>query len=68
MSVDESLLNGKRVLLVWHGGHSPEAIQSVVEGLREKAGGGAAVLLEHADRLNIGTYTSSTKTRLWYHL
>ena len=56
MSVDERLLSGKRVLLVWHGGHSPESIQSVVEGLREKAGGGgAAVLLEHADRLNIGT-------------
>ena len=53
---DASLLSGKRVLLVRYGGHSPEAVQSVVEGLREKAGGGTAVLLEHADRLNIGTF------------
>lgn len=54
MSVDEGLVSGKRVLLVWHGGHSPEAMQPVVEGLREKAGGGGTVLLEHAERLTIG--------------
>ena len=50
LSVDASPLSGP-VGVAWR----PEAIQSVVEGLGEKAGGGVAVLLEHADRLNIGT-------------
>ena len=54
MSVSEDLVRGKRALLVWHGGHSPEALQPVVEGLREKAGSDGTVLLEHAQRLNIG--------------
>ena len=54
MSVSKTLLSGGRVLLVWHGGHSPEAVQSVVKGLREEAGDKATVLLEHADRLNMG--------------
>ena len=54
MSVSEDLVRGKRVLLVWHGGHSPEALQPVVEGLREKAGNEGTVLLEHTQRLNIG--------------
>lgn len=54
MSVSEELVRGKKVLLVWHGGHSPDALQPVVEGLREKAGNDGTVLLEHAQRLNIG--------------
>ena len=54
MSVPEELVSGKKVLLVWHGGHTPEAIQPVVEGLREKAGSEGVVLLEHADRLTMG--------------
>ena len=54
MSVSEELVRGKRVLLVWHGGHSPDALQPVVEGLREKAGSEGTVLLEHAQRLSIG--------------
>ena len=54
MSVSEELVRGKKVLLVWHGGHSPDALQPVVEGLREKAGNDGTVLLEHAQRLDIG--------------
>lgn len=54
MSVSEEVVRGKKVLLVWHGGHSPEALQPVVEGLRAKAGNDGTVLLEHAQRLNIG--------------
>ena len=54
MSVSEELVRGKKVLLVWHGGHSPDALQPVVEGLRAKAGNDGTVLLEHAQRLNIG--------------
>lgn len=56
MDVPESLVSGKKVLLVWHGGHSPEAIQPVVERLREKAAeSGGSVMLEHAERLAIGS-------------
>ena len=54
MDVPDELVSGKRVLLVWHGGHTPEAIQPAVERLRKKAGSGGAVMLEHADRLIVG--------------
>lgn len=53
-------MRGKRVLLVWHGGHSPEALQPVVEGLREKAGNEGTVLLEHEQRLNIAGHSASS--------
>ena len=61
MSVPEDMLSGKKVLLVWHGGHTPEAIQPVVEGLREKVGSGGSVSLEHAERLTIGRYMYTDK-------
>lgn len=54
MEVSSSLVAGKRVLLIWHGGSATEAVQDVVGDLRQKAGGNGEVLLEHAQRLLMG--------------
>ena len=65
MEVPQELLAGGRVLVLWHQAHRPEAMQSVLEGLRERVGGGE-VLLEHAERLILGEtifYTSSLNPR-----
>lgn len=51
MEVPESVLTGKRVLVVWHGGSRTESIQEVVENLRGKTGERGKVLLEHSERL-----------------
>lgn len=57
-AVPETLLQGRRSLLIWHGGHEAEKIQPLVEGLRRKAAAGGrvagSVLLEHAERLLLG--------------
>lgn len=60
MEVSSSLVSGKRVLLIWHGGNSTETIQQAVEDLRLKAGENGAVLLEHAERLLMASHTASS--------
>lgn len=54
MEVSVSLVGGKRILLLWHGGNTSERIQQVVEDLKVKCGESGTVLLEHADRLLMG--------------
>lgn len=54
MEVSSSLVAGKRVLLIWHGGSTAEVMQRVVGDLRHKTGNAGTVLLEHAERLLMG--------------
>ena len=54
MEVSSSLVAGKRVLLIWHGGNATEAVQDVVGDLRKKTGGDGEVLLEHVQRFHMG--------------
>jgi hypothetical protein len=47
---DSALLN-RAVMVVWHGGTTPEVLQPLVERLRERVGEKGRVMLENADRL-----------------
>ena len=55
MNVSDDLLRDKKVLLIWHGAHTPEEVQSTVEKLRERAASGGTILLEHSERIVNGT-------------
>ena len=52
--VEDTLLNGKKTLLIWHSGHDAQTTQPAVVSLRERAGDQGSVLLEHAERLLLG--------------
>ncbi|CAI8032858.1 Anamorsin [Geodia barretti] len=47
---DSALLN-RTVMVVWHGGTTPEVLQPLVKRLRERVGEKGRVMLENADRL-----------------
>ena len=49
--VPDSALVNRRVMVVWHGGTSPEVLQPLVERLRGRVGEKGRVMLENADRL-----------------
>ena len=60
MEVPKALLSGKSVLVIWHQAHTPEAMQPVLESLRAQADDTGRVVLEHAERLVLGTYHHNT--------
>lgn len=56
----EAQSSGSRVLVIWHQGHSPEAMQPALEELRGRAPTGVQVMLEHAERLILAGHPDSS--------
>ena len=65
MEISDELVDGKNVLLIWNENCYPGEMKQVVESLRSKTGVTGNISLEHAERLIMGTISSTNITYNW---